>query len=430
MKTAKPTLFAVISASVALMQAPLANGIAHAASREPSIEQRIDYAQPLVWDSKGNHLAVDIDADESRATILWDTYATHPHRFVSPGGAVSFSPNGKQLAVSYIESTVIFDLKTWKHSPNLDSRLAGPPYNVTWRSGGGMLAVLSAGGISVWKTAKYTYYHGFFDRVIRGSDDGEDTYSYAWSPNGTLIAAGKFGNVTIWDVAKRKHKMILPGYRYNVDTVLWQPSGRLLAAAEPDGLAYIWNVAQHRRIARITGKPAAWSADGKRLVTIGNSAVLEWNPHGRLIAKHACGGWIMDFAVSSSGRRCAVVLKDESIRLLSLDHRGNRGTIIKLPTAQPDNREIAMSANGRRLATSTTDGVIQVWDCHTGRLLGSITTFDNGRQWIIYGSNGYYAATPEGLKLFKQTEMGRRLGPKATSRSHNRPDLVTRALSH
>jgi hypothetical protein len=212
------------------------------------------------------------------------------------------------------------------------------------------------------------------------------------------------GEVRGWDTATRE---ALPTGRiaqYQT-TLAASPDGRWLAllpgargGSEPEGMR-LWDVDRGREIGRIKGvsgtgnrapQEASFSRDGRRL------AALIFAPEERVWAAVRVWDWragkqlmsvgVVDFmslaALSPDGRSCAVGDDEGRLRVFEVATGGERAAF------RHGSRlgSLAFHPNGTRLAASSSDAPVYVWD-----LLGDRGKWDPARAdgvWTDLGSAG------------------------------------------
>ena len=112
---------------------------------------------------------------------------------------------------------------------------------------------------------------------------GSKVRAAAFSPDGRLLATGSAdARVQIWNIASGKPALPpLLGHRERVNSVAFSPNGKYLATTSYDHYARIWDVRTGRSVWPLDHRgvvsDAAFSADGRWLVTAGPGAALVWD---------------------------------------------------------------------------------------------------------------------------------------------------------
>ena len=92
---------------------------------------------------------------------------------------------------------------------------------------------------------------------------GDSPFEVAFSPNGKILAtADSDGTARLWNVATQRQigtAIRLHGPR--VKGIAFSPNGKVLATAESDGTVRLWNVASHRQIGApiVASKRESWT---------------------------------------------------------------------------------------------------------------------------------------------------------------------------
>ena len=236
---------------------------------------------------------------EDNTIILWDT-ATGEHiktlarstgPFVGPTDpltghtdtiySVAFSPDGKTLASSSEDETIIlWDTTTGEHIKTL-ARSTGPfvgptdpltghtdtVYSVAFSPDGKTLASGSADNtIILWDTAT-----GQYKQTLTGHKRA--VYSVAFSPDGKTLASGSWDKtIILWDTTTWKYIHTLAGHEKVVYSVAFSPDGQILASGSADKAIILWDTATGKHIETFTRHRkaiygVAFSPDGQTLVS-------------------------------------------------------------------------------------------------------------------------------------------------------------------
>ena len=162
----------------------------------------------------------------------------------------------------------------------------------------------------------------------------------ALSGDGALLAAGtSAGEVWLWRVADRTPLLALEGHTGVVWGVALNADGRLLASGSGDGTVRLWEAPSGRLLATLEGHTGgvwgvALSADGRLLASGGwDGTVRLWDPRS---ASSAGQG-------ASSGGLLATL-------------QGHTGGVWG----------VALSADGRLLASGGLDGTVRLWELFAG----------------------------------------------------------------
>ncbi len=187
--------------------------------------------------------------------------------------SVEFSPDGKTLATASLPGVKLWDVSTWQE-------------RATFSTGAPMAVTFSPNGKSVAVAERHNTLR-LFD-VATGQEQAAihaemgPLSGVAFSLDGNTVAAVG-GGVKLWDVVRREGRTTLQergtlqGHLAEVGRVAYCPDGKLLATASrssKNGVVILWDVptGQLRAILRDT-KACAFSPDGRTLATGGLTTI-------------------------------------------------------------------------------------------------------------------------------------------------------------
>lgn len=202
--------------------------------------------------------------------------------------------------------------------------------------------------------------------------------SVAISPDGKTLASGSGdGTVKLWDIPTGE--MLVSFLHSGVVTAVgFTADGRAVIGCSADRGMKSWNIYTGRLLHRMNGsQPIAFGAGGLRMAASGGPRFIRlWNAEqGQLLKNLAIpntnnNAGIEAIAFSEDGQTIAHAMKGESkILVWDVETWKVRYTLEKHSQAI---KAIAISPDGKILASSSEDGNINLWDLGTGKLLRSI----------------------------------------------------------
>ncbi len=276
-------------------------------------------------------------------------------------GALCFTPDGKYLISSVDDGA----LRLWDLSGKQDRSLKGSPRYVEAAafSPDGLRGVCGTerNSLRLWDIRE-----GYITRTIEGWDRGLTPFNenLAFSPDGKTLAGVSLNkNLTFWDVKKGK--------------ILKSTRARLA------DLRFI-----------------AFSPDGNSLLTLSEKSILKlWNTdQGTLIRRLKIPAPYADLAVFfPDGRRLAVVISGEgkfdpvqSLLLYDIDRDYPRkGFLLR----QWGIKSLAVSPDGRHIATGLENTEIRIWNAGDGKPLQPLRGHRNWVRCLTYSPDGKYIAS-------------------------------------
>jgi WD40 repeat protein len=272
---------------------------------------------------------------------LFDTQTGEPRGKVEVAGrvtALSFSPNGKWLAVA-----------------------AGEPGKT------GAVRIVSTPATSANTDSGFTAHK-------------DSVFALAFSPDGkTLATAGYDRLIHIWDVSDRgsvatSPRLTLKDHSDTIHDLSFHPKGQLLASAGADRAVKVWDVATGKRLYTL-GDPTdwvycvSWSPDGKHLAAGGvDRTVRVWEADGeggRLVHSvfaHQKAVWRLRYA--DGGATLFTVGEDRLIKSWATARMSEK----KVYDTQLDSvLDLTVAPGGKHLAIARFDGVAHVLDVASGK---------------------------------------------------------------
>ena len=345
-------------------------------------------------------------AKKSKRTPL----ANHPKN--TPGWLVTFSSNGKSLAVlNKDNSLMLWNVESGEEIQSIERVTGHGEWITTFRSR------------SLVHSAKEHYHVISFLNTGAGNDtvrfwNGQTLASFtsesrlisaAASPDGNFLATGGWDKtITLWSVATEKPIQAFSGHTGEINSLAFSSDGRLLASGggynwihqeggedgnstyrcpdrfythtgrkdgavrhyyaddnHVDKTAKVWEVSTGVNIATLENHDAlrevAFSPDGTRLATASRKHVnlwctKTWQPVTTLETVE-----VESLAFSFDGTRLAIggTWPEQRIQIWDVE-KGQR--ITELSGHKSDVESVAFSPDGGLLASGSFDGVIYLWD--------------------------------------------------------------------
>ena len=319
--------------------------------------------------------------------------------------STAFSPDGKRVAgIGKDGKTIVWDGVNGKQlfqiaGSTLPTDALGVQ-RIAFSPDGSQLATGDAQYVKVWDASS-----GQLIQSLAGHID--DVWAVAYSPDGKRIASGGVdGTVRVWDSASGVPGLVLTGFEGAVETLAFSPDGRKLAASSDDLTLRLWDTQSGTLLlsrgnfsdafsvtfsldgkSLVTGSPEGvifwdtrsgtsdplftiqgavgkvrFSPDGTRLATVNNSVVRLWDARtGReLFTLSGHTGWVMDIAISPDGKSLASASLDGTVKIWSLEPGQ------EVVSMAGSGVRTAYSPNGKWLAQETADGDLQLWNAQSG----------------------------------------------------------------
>jgi WD40 repeat protein len=236
--------------------------------------------------------------------------------------------------------------------------------------------------------------------------------SVAFSPDGREIASGGMdGSVRIWDLATGREKYAPLNHQGIAIDLSYSRDGRRLAVAtfglgSGKGEVKLWDVETGKEILSLPGMMAvAFAPDGSRLAAAGweffqPGLVRIWDatPVPELAVLRGHTEAVRGLAVSRDGRFVATASDDQTVRVwdviagtLRQTLRGHGGRVWA----------VAFSPDGRRLASAGADRTVRVWNVADGQEVLVLRGHDSDVRCVAFSPDGRHLATGDHLGTVK-----------------------------
>jgi WD40 repeat protein len=281
-----------------------------------------------------------------------------------------FSPNGREIATASVDSTA----RLWSADGTLRHTLRSPDdfsgvEAISFSSDGSRL-LMDQDTDSLWTSD---------GKRVRNL--GFDVDYSAFSPDSSLVAAAGLDQVLLFDAGRGSPRGSLRvGSAGDRKTAVFLPDfsrdGRLVAAPGALTGAHVWNMRERGRSLDLRTPESidkvAFSPDGKRLATAGDSARLVriWDIGARksvVLDRYPGGVRAVEF--SPDGRLILTVSAGErSVRI----HDAETLRLVRVLRHENEVFEASFDRRSRLVLTAGDEDRAHLWDARSGRLIASV----------------------------------------------------------
>jgi WD40 repeat protein/transcriptional regulator with XRE-family HTH domain len=403
----------------------------------------------------GKYLATTI----SDGTLhFWDVATWQDTRqFPANGGDITFSHDGRFMAVSGVSTAQLFDMTTGQAGLTIRGLFGELDFSPDGRrlviAGADKQArifdVVSDAEVMAVRGNYAIAYSADGQRLATGTDDfrilvsdaqtGQllmtltDTvpliFDLEFSADGKYLASsGPADAVKIWDMTTGQLAQTLSAHQGTfMAKISFSPDGKWLATgSNQDHLVSVWDLSTGTLHYTLTEhmneiKEIHFSPDGTRLATAsfdGTARIWE-TATGKLLVTLTETAGVSSVFFSPDGKRLATSTFGGSAQVLDV---ATGASVLKLPNARVFFWRIAYSPDGALIAALDGDSTVTIWDAQTGKVLhvlprastfeGRIAFSPDSRYLAVSGENGMvnvYAIDIADLLALAQSRVTRSL---------------------
>jgi WD40 repeat protein/basic membrane lipoprotein Med (substrate-binding protein (PBP1-ABC) superfamily)/transcriptional regulator with XRE-family HTH domain len=349
----------------------------------------VDWVNGVAFSSDGTQLAT---ASNDGTAKVWDIASGRAlltmHGHSAPLARVAYSPDGTRLATTSLDGTAkVWDAASGQELLTLRGHMGWvigvafspdcvkAPHAPAEQCGTRLATASWDGTAKIWNLSSS---RELLTLSIPGQ--GELTHQLrALSPDGTRLAAGFLdGSVKIWDISNALNGgdatgvelLELRGHAGPVAGVVFSPDGTRLATTSQDGTARVWDAASGDELQTLRGHAGVVGA-------------VAFSPDGRLLATAGGDRTVRVWGISAAPNTSGVIRSDQALLTISIPT-----TILA----------VAFSPDSTRLAASSDDGTVRVWNSRTGQLLLTFRAHKD-QIWSL-------AFSPDGARLATASDDG------------------------
>jgi WD40 repeat protein len=219
-----------------------------------------------------------------------------------------------------------------------------------------------------------------------------------FSPDGNLLAASDLDGVRVWDVESRKQLHLLRHDRQGITTLVFQPTGKAIVSAGTS-LA-VWDLGTQKAEVLLTKNnqtimALAFSPDGNFLAFGGTEKIVQiMDMRSRKIwGTFDCKSGYIRRLVFLPNKKAVAVACGEVIQIWDVE-TGKK--VNSLEGHQSSLRALALSPDGKTLASGSWDGAIKLWDLQKNKEIQSLLRHKGTAYALAFSPDGKHLVSGGG----------------------------------
>lgn len=304
-----------------------------------------------------------------------------------PPESVEFSSDGSRLAAAYAVPKVrIWDWAARKEQGSVSGNAF--VWHAVFSPDGKTLALADHKFVTLRDSVTGEKRHPF--------GHGYTIWSFAFSPDGkSLVSGASYTDriALVWDPTNGARKAEWIGHADGIESVAFSPNGRMAATGSQDGTIRLWDPSTNKEIGRLDGAygmvyGVAISPDGKTLASTHlTDGPRLWDIAARreLRSFDKLPKGTLRLAFTSDGRELLSYDRDSAHAIATDVATGS--VIRRYEGATRPISSMAVSRDGRFIATGSYDGILRLFNLQSGESLGVTGPILGGRpepEWL-YG---------------------------------------------
>ena len=320
-----------------------------------------------------------------------------PHGAMAPITALSYSPDGKILAVGSYKQIVLWALESVAPKAIL-ADFSGAVHDLHFNSDGKLLLV--AGGEAGVEGVASVYDLGLskWTHTIHVGQDVITTAAFA--PTGRTLALGNADKkIYLWNLERGAIARVITSHSDGVTAVAFSPDGQRLLSVAKDRTLKITSPTTGRTQSNISRNEEdlalAFHPTANEAVSAGLNPNISWwdlktNSRPRQLRAHVAA--VNDLAFDRRGTVLASASSDKTLNLWN----GHNGALLRTISVTTPLWAVSVQPDGSQVAAGGFDGSTMIWNVADGRLLVTLAAFRDVKgivQWLAFIPEGYISAS-------------------------------------